>query len=231
MPEFTEVADGLTMPLADAMRTQRAVRRLRTDPVDDATLLAVLELAVRAPTGSNQQGWEFIALIAPVAMMSLALWRRPGLFSWPRSLGFERYRMGWFGLALPILAYAFVVGLFLEGSATPLAYLPLLNPLELALVAVGFLGYGLVGEVHALASSRRIWPLLAFAFVIIVGFYQLLVGESAGEGDEQGGHHEVEKQDPRIVALVGLDEVAGTVCQVFRHDGLAQSQSALFAAE
>ena len=128
-------------------------------------LAATLQLEDFTETQQLAQGWEFIALIAPVAMMSLALWRRPGLFSWPRSLGFERYRMGWFGLALPILAYAFVVGLFLEGSATPLAYLPLLNPLELALVAVGFLGYGLVGEVHALASSRRIWPLLAFAFV------------------------------------------------------------------
>ncbi len=62
MPEFCEVADGLTMPLADAMRTQRAVRRLRSDPVDDETLLAILELAVRAPTGSNSQSWEFIAV-------------------------------------------------------------------------------------------------------------------------------------------------------------------------
>ena len=56
MPEFAEVADGLSMPLADAMRTQRAVRRLRADPVDDETLLAVLELATKAPTGSNAAG-------------------------------------------------------------------------------------------------------------------------------------------------------------------------------
>ena len=56
MPEFAEVADGLSMPLADAMRTQRAVRRLRSDPVDDETLLAVLELAVKAPTGQQRAG-------------------------------------------------------------------------------------------------------------------------------------------------------------------------------
>ena len=62
MPEFSEIADGLNMPLADAMRTQRAVRRLRSDPVDDETLLAVLELAVRAPTGSNAQTWEFVVV-------------------------------------------------------------------------------------------------------------------------------------------------------------------------
>ena len=29
MPELAEVVDGLQMPLADAMRTQRAVRRLK----------------------------------------------------------------------------------------------------------------------------------------------------------------------------------------------------------
>ena len=62
MPDFSEVADGLTMPLAEAMRTQRAVRRLRTDPVDDETIAALLDLAVRAPTGSNAQSWEFIVI-------------------------------------------------------------------------------------------------------------------------------------------------------------------------
>ncbi len=62
MPEYSEVADGLSMPLADAMRSQRAVRRLRSDPVDDETLLAVLELALKAPSGSNNQSWEFIAV-------------------------------------------------------------------------------------------------------------------------------------------------------------------------
>lgn len=72
MPEFSEVSDGLTMPLADAMRTQRAVRRLRTDPVDDATVTAVLELATKAPTGSNQQGWEFIVVRDPDVKHALA---------------------------------------------------------------------------------------------------------------------------------------------------------------
>jgi nitroreductase len=72
MPEYAEVADGFTMPLADAMRTQRAVRRLRSDPVDDETVLAVLELATRAPTGSNQQGWEFVVVRDPDIKHALA---------------------------------------------------------------------------------------------------------------------------------------------------------------
>jgi nitroreductase len=72
MPEFAEVADGLRMPLADAMQTQRAVRRLRPDPVDDETVLTLLRLAVRAPTGSNAQGWEFVVVRDPDVKHQLA---------------------------------------------------------------------------------------------------------------------------------------------------------------
>jgi nitroreductase len=52
----------LSMPIEEAMRTQRAIRRLRTDPIDDDLVLHVIELALRAPTGSNAQNWEFIVV-------------------------------------------------------------------------------------------------------------------------------------------------------------------------
>ena len=42
--------------------TQRAVRRLRPDPVDDALVLKCIELALRAPTGNDGQIWEFIVV-------------------------------------------------------------------------------------------------------------------------------------------------------------------------
>jgi len=44
------------------MRTQRAIRRLKSDPVDDALVLHLIELALRAPTGSNAQNWEFVVV-------------------------------------------------------------------------------------------------------------------------------------------------------------------------
>lgn len=50
------------MPLEDAMRTQRAIRRIKADPVDDSLVLHLLELAMKAPTGSNAQNWEFIVV-------------------------------------------------------------------------------------------------------------------------------------------------------------------------
>jgi nitroreductase len=53
---------SLSMPLDEAMRTQRAIRRLRPDPVDDALVLELIELALKAPTGSNSQNWEFVVV-------------------------------------------------------------------------------------------------------------------------------------------------------------------------
>ncbi len=52
----------LSMPIEDAMSTQRAIRRIKSDPVDDALLLHLLELAIKAPTGSNAQNWEFVVV-------------------------------------------------------------------------------------------------------------------------------------------------------------------------
>ncbi|HWC32213.1 MAG TPA: nitroreductase family protein [Actinomycetota bacterium] len=48
------------MDLAEAMETQRAIRKLLPDPVDDEVLLRCLRLATKAPTGGNRQGVEFL---------------------------------------------------------------------------------------------------------------------------------------------------------------------------
>lgn len=62
----------LDMPLEEAMSTQRAIRRLKTDPVDDALVLHLIELALKAPTGSNAQNWEFIVVRDPAVKARLA---------------------------------------------------------------------------------------------------------------------------------------------------------------
>ncbi len=64
--------DPLTMPLEEAMRTQRAIRRLKPDPVEDVLLRRVIELALKAPTGSNAQNWEFIVVRDPEVKAKLA---------------------------------------------------------------------------------------------------------------------------------------------------------------
>jgi nitroreductase len=48
--------------LYEAMRTLRAVRRLRPDPIPDDVLHRVLEAAAWAPTGGNRQPWRVIVV-------------------------------------------------------------------------------------------------------------------------------------------------------------------------
>jgi nitroreductase len=71
-PTLAEVEERLRMPLVEAMSTQRAVRRLLPDPVDDAVVLRVVELALKAPTGSNAQNWEFVIVKDPGVKERLA---------------------------------------------------------------------------------------------------------------------------------------------------------------
>jgi nitroreductase len=51
--------------LYEAMRTLRAVRRLKPDPIPDDILRRVLEAATWAPSGGNRQPWRIIAVKDP----------------------------------------------------------------------------------------------------------------------------------------------------------------------
>ena len=62
VPATAEALARLDMPLGEAMMTQRAVRRVYSEPVDDAVVLRCIELALRAPTGNDGQNWEFIVV-------------------------------------------------------------------------------------------------------------------------------------------------------------------------
>ncbi len=73
----------LNMALEDAIRTQRSIRRLKPDPVDDATILKLLELATKAPTGGNRQNAEFLvirnrATKRKLAQLNRAAWNTYG---------------------------------------------------------------------------------------------------------------------------------------------------------
>lgn len=61
-PEPAEALARLGMPMADAMRTQRAVRRLHLEPVSHEVLLPLLELSLKAPTSSNTQDWMYLVV-------------------------------------------------------------------------------------------------------------------------------------------------------------------------
>jgi len=71
--------------LYEAMSTLRAVRRLRPDPVDEATIQRVVEAASWAPTGGNAQPWRVIVVRDPAKLERLG-----ALYS----AGWSRYAAG-----------------------------------------------------------------------------------------------------------------------------------------
>jgi nitroreductase len=55
-------AIGEGVPLLEGIRTTRAIRRLKPDPVPRALLRKVCEAGTFAPSGGNRQPWIFIAV-------------------------------------------------------------------------------------------------------------------------------------------------------------------------
>ncbi len=61
------------------MLTQRAVRRVKPDPIDDRLVLRLIELALKAPTQQNTQAWEFLIVKDPAVKAKLG---RQNRFMW-----------------------------------------------------------------------------------------------------------------------------------------------------
>ena len=55
-------ASRLSMPLGEVVFTQRAIRRIKPDPIPDTDLRDILEAAIRAPSGGNRQPWHFVVV-------------------------------------------------------------------------------------------------------------------------------------------------------------------------
>jgi nitroreductase len=50
------------MDFFDVVTTQRAIRRLTTDPIPDAAVRQIMDAAICAPSGGNRQGWSFLVV-------------------------------------------------------------------------------------------------------------------------------------------------------------------------
>jgi len=55
----------LSMPIGEAMFTQRSIRRLKPDPISTDDLHLILDAAVKAPNGGNRQTGRFLILNEP----------------------------------------------------------------------------------------------------------------------------------------------------------------------
>jgi nitroreductase len=60
--------------LFEAMYTQKAIRRLKPDPVPDDLVRKLIDAAIRAPSGGNRQPWEFLVIRNPETKRKLGEW-------------------------------------------------------------------------------------------------------------------------------------------------------------
>ena len=58
----------------EVMRTTRAMRRLRPDPVPDALIRKILEAGVGAANGGNFQRWRFLVVKDPAIKRAVQAW-------------------------------------------------------------------------------------------------------------------------------------------------------------
>ncbi|HNO65256.1 MAG TPA: nitroreductase family protein [Tepidiformaceae bacterium] len=58
----------------EVIGTQRAMRRLKTDPVPESYIKKILWAATRAPSGGNRQGWRWLVVTDPAAKKQIQGW-------------------------------------------------------------------------------------------------------------------------------------------------------------
>ncbi|MBF6600587.1 MAG: nitroreductase family protein [Dehalococcoidia bacterium] len=78
------------MDFFDVIRTQRAMRRLKPDPVSDEDLWTILDAAIHAPSGGNTQGWNFVVIRDRAVKEKIGAWY---LEAWDRAYGPRRDAM------------------------------------------------------------------------------------------------------------------------------------------
>lgn len=62
------------MDFYDVITTQRAMRRLKTDPVPDELIWKILDTAIKAPSGGNAQPWNFLVVRDPEQKRRIGEW-------------------------------------------------------------------------------------------------------------------------------------------------------------
>ena len=63
----------LSMPLGEAMFTQRSIRRFKPDPIPLADLRLIIEAASKAPNGGNLQVARFLVVTDRETIRELSL--------------------------------------------------------------------------------------------------------------------------------------------------------------
>jgi nitroreductase len=81
------VPDAEPLPILEALHTTPARRYLSAEPIPDEVLWAILDAAVRGPSGGNQQGWGWVVVTDPAVKAQIAAWYLEG---WDAAYGSRR---------------------------------------------------------------------------------------------------------------------------------------------
>jgi nitroreductase len=77
------------MPVGEAMFTQRSIRRFKPDPIPIEDLQLVVEAAVKAPNGGNQQVARFLVVTDPTTIRAFGPLYREAWWAKRRDEGFQ----------------------------------------------------------------------------------------------------------------------------------------------
>ena len=72
------------MDIFEVIHSQRAMRRLKPDPVPEELIWKLLDAAIKAPSGGNRQPWNFIVIRDDKTKAKIAEWYLDG---WNKAYG------------------------------------------------------------------------------------------------------------------------------------------------
>lgn len=75
------------LPILEALHSTPARRYLSAEPIPDEVIWAILDAAVRGPSGGNRQNWGWVVVTDPEIKGQVAGWYREG---WDRAYGSRR---------------------------------------------------------------------------------------------------------------------------------------------
>ena len=142
---------GEDVPLLEGIRTTRALRRLRPDPVPRALIRKVCEAGTFAPSGGNRQPWQFVAVTDPDTRRFVAERYRPAFEAYiapareaakdpayPASKRRTQEAAAWLAEHLhEVPVHLFVAGFTRRGQPQLQALMPAVQNVLLACRAVG----------------------------------------------------------------------------------------------
>ncbi len=152
---------ALTASMVLVLPTLRGLHgRLGTAHISGlAAIVLALGLGIREALEAIQaeqlgQGWRWILPWLPLTALTALLIRKPMIAAWPIGDAITHYRRVALSLSLLVLAVVWGSSQFVAGSAAPLPWLPLLNPVELFQL-IGLLGLAAYLRTQAAPSNVR----------------------------------------------------------------------------